>query len=66
MPGREESVKVADGSTWREDGVAAVPAYELAHLLQHDVFHQNEHRSDLIGEHIRVRRCGQPLASHGH
>lgn len=55
MPGRKESVKIADGSTWSEDGVAAVPANQFTHLLQDNVFHQNEHRSDLVSEHIGVR-----------
>lgn len=54
VPGRKKGVKIANRSTWCENGIAAVPAYELAHFLQNDVLHENEYGSDLVGEHIRV------------
>ena len=66
MSGGEESVEVADGAAGCEDRVpgAVRPADDLAHLLQHDVLHEDEDRSYLVGEHVRVGGSCQPLAGH--
>lgn len=64
----EEGVEVADRATRGEDRIAVAvrPADDLPHLLQDDVLHEYEDRSDFVGEHVRVGRCGQPLAGHRH
>lgn len=55
MSSREESVKIADGSSRSKNGVTDVPTYQLAHLLQDDMLHQNKHGCDLVSEHVCVR-----------
>lgn len=64
VAGGEERVQVGDGAAGRQDRVAAVPSDDLAHLRQHDVLHQDEHRRDFVREHVGVRRRRQPLARH--
>ena len=52
--------------TGSEDAVAALIADDLAHLLEDDVFHEDEDGRDLVGEHVGVGRGRQPLAGHRH
>jgi hypothetical protein len=61
---REEGIQVGDGATGSKDRVAASVADDLAHLCQHNGLHQDEHGSDLVGEHVGVGCCRQPLAGH--
>ena len=53
-------------STNHSSPVALAPADDLPHLEQHLVLHHDEHRRDLVGEHVGVSGGGQPLASHAH
>lgn len=51
--------------TWSQDRVPALPADHVTHLLQNNILHQNEDRSDLVREHVGVGGCCQPLAGQG-
>lgn len=54
-------VSVRHGTARTEETLAAVPADDGAHLSQHILLHQGEHRGHLIGIDGRIERIGQPL-----
>lgn len=57
-----DGVSVRHGSTGAEKTLAALPADDGAHLSQHVLLHQWEHRGHLIRVDGRIERVCQPLA----
>jgi len=57
-----DGVSVRYGAAGTEEALAAVPADDGAHLPQHVLLHQGEHRGHLVSIDGRIECVGQPLA----
>ncbi len=64
VAGDHEGIHVGDGAPGRQDAVAGLEPDDVAHLAETSVLHQDEDGGDLVSEHVRVGRRGQPLARH--
>lgn len=49
--------------TRSKNRIPSLPSDHVPHLLQHNILHKDEDRSDLVGEHVGVGCGGQPLPS---
>ena len=60
----QDGVEIGDCAARRQDGIAAFVADDFPHLLQCHVLHEDKDGRYLVGEHVGVGRCGEPLAGH--
>lgn len=66
MAGNHQSVHVVDGTARGEDRIAFLEPDDVPHLTQAFMLHQDEHRGNLIREHVGVGGGGEPFTGHGH
>jgi len=65
VPRDHECVHVGHAAPRGKDRVAVGEPNDLAHLLQTLVLHEDEHRRDLVGEHVSIGSCSQPFPCQG-
>lgn len=62
MTRQVDGISVRHGAAGTEEALATLPADDGAHLSQHVLLHQGEHRRHLVRVDGRIERVGQPLA----